>query len=215
MVGDEHLHPATLQDPHLVAACDTAVDGHQHIGGFPHHALYRRFGDAVAFVRPAGDEWDGIGAEHAQPAGHHRSRRDAVQIEIAEHDDAPSGPYGAFQAFDHPVHSGDVIRIAPIAVEGRVQEFTGGLGSAYPACHQSGCDEPGQAETGLQCRNGLIVGRQDVKACRHVVTYSIVRFLAAYFLTNPSCRRNADAQPGSPVPKTHLGGCVYVIFLFI
>ena len=165
MVGDEDPHPAVLERAHLFAAGDAAVDGDHHVGLAGHEAIDRRLGDAVAFVGAARDEGNRRGAQGAQTAREHRSGRHAVDVEVAEDQDALAVADGRFEPVGHFCHTGDVVGVAPIAFERRVQKLAGFLGRFDAAGDQGSGNDVGNAKRAFENVDHGRVDGANVETC--------------------------------------------------
>ena len=180
VIGNEDLHAAMLQQHRFLAARDAAIHGDDHIRLECHEALDGRLGKAVTFVGAPRDEGHHVAAEHAQPAREDGSGADAVEVEVPEHEDAPTRTQCALQAVDHLLHARDIVGVAPVALEGGCQEHLR-LGRGVDAAgDERGGDEAGQAQRALQEVDGSGICRLDAKTCGHGTTFNAYLFLVSY-----------------------------------
>ena len=122
MVGDDNLDAFAFQVFDLIGGGDAVVDRDDQIGVQPNNALDRLSRKAIALFEAQGNEGDDLGPERSEPTRHDGSCRYAVHVEIAEDEDARAAFERREQSFDDLFHAFDVIRVAPIALERRMEE---------------------------------------------------------------------------------------------
>ena len=88
-------------------------------------ASNRSGGQAVAFLETLRNKRHRIGTERTQTARKHRSRRNAVKVEVAEHQDAPTLANGRLKAIGRLAHIGNLVRISPITLKVGREKRTG------------------------------------------------------------------------------------------
>ncbi len=198
VVGDVHLDARLHDLGHLVLAGDAAVHRDDHIGGKLASALEGGRGDAVALLEAAGNEREGAGAQRPQTPGEHRGGRDAVQIEVAEHDDALLRLDGGDKAVGHLGKTGDVVGVRPVAVERRREEALGGAYRGDAATNERGGDETGQPQVVLETRHDGGVGFPDAELGGHgdrLPNMLKLLCLAVHFrIKHPACHRRGHAR---------------------
>ena len=150
MVGDGHFNAALLEQAHLGLAGDAAVDGDQEIGFDLRQTLDGRRGDGVALLKAARDEGRDMRAEFAQAARHDGGGGDAVQVEIAEHEDMVAATDGGLQRIGGLGKPGDDVGVAPIAIERRREKTVRGFRGVDAARDERGRDEVRHVQLALQ-----------------------------------------------------------------
>ena len=167
MIGDGYFDAALLQQAHLGLASDAAVDGDQEVGIDLGQALNGRRSDGVALLEAARDERRDVRAELAQAARHDGGGGDAVQVEIAEHEDMVAAADGGLQRIGGLGQPGDGVRVAPVAVQRRREETVRGFRGVDAARDERGRDEVRHVQLALQACNRLGLCRLDVESGRH------------------------------------------------
>ena len=106
-------------------------------------------------------------AERAQAAGEHRGGRDAVEVEVAEDDDVLAKAHRLLERVDDALEAGDLVGIAPIALERGPEKLIRLLGRVDAARGKRRGDEPGKGKIVLKPPDRRRVGRLDVELGRH------------------------------------------------
>ena len=153
MVGDRDVDPRRLHELHLGLAGDTAVDRHEEIGAVGLHALKRRRRDAVALLEALRDERHRVGPEFPQATGENRRRGYAIEVEVAEHENAAALPHGVLERVDDVAEPRDQVGVEPIVLERGKQERAGHLRSVDSAADKRCRDETGQVKFTLEHRH--------------------------------------------------------------
>ena len=122
MIGDDDLDALAFQVLDLIGGGDTVIDRDDQIGVQPNNALDRLSRKTVALFEAQGNEGNDLRPERSEAARHDGSCRYAVHIEIAEDEDTRAAFERRKQSFDNLFHAFDVIRVAPIAHERRMEE---------------------------------------------------------------------------------------------
>ena len=164
MVGDRHADAALAQQLDFGGAGDAAIHRHQEVGIELHDALDGGLGDAVALVGTPRDERQRACSQRAQTAREHRRRRDTVDVEVAEHDDAVAALDGVLERVGDVGEAGDAVGVAPIAVERGLEEALRLPGIVDAARDQRRRDESRQPEIALKTRNGGGISRVDFES---------------------------------------------------
>ena len=104
-----------------------------------------------------------MGAERAQAAREHGRGRDAVEVEVAEHEDAAVGAHDLLQRVRHLGQAGYGVGVEPVAVERGLQEGAdlGRLGDA--ARDERRGDEARKPQLAFEQRDRSRIGRADVE----------------------------------------------------
>ncbi len=156
VVGDHHLHPQLLRQPHLGDGGDAAIDGQQQAGAALGEALDVLRGQPVAVRDPVGDEPIAVGAEPAQGRDHERRGADAVDVEVAMDRDPLTRLDRRRHQLDHLAHRAEGRRRVGL-VGG--EEGPRLLRRAVPAPHQRHRDRLGEADAfGDRAHVGVLVG---------------------------------------------------------
>ena len=150
MVGDCQTHAFPLDGLRLVFRRDAAVDRNDEIGRQLFDALERLDRQSVALFEAQRNERRDAAAKIAQPSGKRRGCRDAVEIEIAEHDDVLIRFDARFERIGDVGQARDDVRIEPIALKRRRKELPRSLRRIDSARNKRGGDEMRQAEVLLQ-----------------------------------------------------------------
>ena len=167
MVGDSHFDTALLQQAHLGLAGDATVDGDQEVRLDLRQALDGRRSDGVALLEAAGDERRDARAELAQAARHDGGGGDAVQVEIAEHEDVVAAADGGLKRIGGLGQPGDGVGVAPVAIERRREKTVRGFRGVDAARDERGRDEVRHVQLALQACDRLGLCRLDVESGRH------------------------------------------------
>ena len=167
MIGDGHFDAALLQQAHLRLAGDAAVDGDQEVGLDLRQTLDGRRGDGVALLEAARDKRRDARSELAQTARHDGGGGDAVQVEIAEHEDMVAAADGGLQRIGGLGKPGDDVGVAPIALQRRREETVRGFRGVDAARDERGRDEVRHVQLALQACDRLGLCRLDVESGRH------------------------------------------------
>ena len=109
--------------------------------------------------------------ERPQAAREHGGGRDAVEVEVAEHEDTAVGAHDLLQRVSHLGQPGYGVGVEPIAVERGLQEAADLGGLRYAARDERRGHETWQTESALDARDGGRVGRLDVELGRHGRSY--------------------------------------------
>ncbi len=88
VVGDDDAHALLGEEGYLVGRGDAAVHGDDELGLQRQQTLDGGRGQAVAFAEAVRHDRGDVSAQRAQPAGRDGCGGDAVEVEVAEHDDA-------------------------------------------------------------------------------------------------------------------------------
>ena len=167
VVGDGHADAQLHERCRLRLAGDAAVHRDDEVGVERADARDGGVRDAVALFEAPRDERRRLRPERAQAAREHGGGGDAVQVEVAEHDDAAVPLDDGLQGVGDVGKTGDRVGIEPVAVERGRKEAPGDGRIVEPARDERGRDEPGKAELRLEPRNGRRIGRFDVELGRH------------------------------------------------
>ena len=152
VVGDCDVDPRRLHELHLCLAGDTAVDRHEKIGPVGLHALKRRRRNTVAFLEALRDERHRVGPEFPQATGEHRRRGYAIEVEVAEHENAVALPHGVLERIDDIAEPRDQVGVEPIVLERGKQERARRLRGVDSAADKRCRDETGQVKFTLEHR---------------------------------------------------------------
>ena len=87
-----------------------------------------RRGEPVALAEAVRHDRVHVGAHRAKPASGDRRGRDAVEVEVAEHDDALAGANGRGDLVGGRGHARDEVRVEPVALEVGREEALDRLG---------------------------------------------------------------------------------------
>ena len=171
VVGDGQAQTRLHDGRRLVLAGDAAVHRDDEVRTERARAHEGGLGERVALLEAQGDERRCRGAKGAQAAGEHGGGRDAVEVEVAEHEDVVAALHGGLQRVGHLGKAGDGIGVEPVAVErGREEAARRGIVDDA-AGDEGGCDEARKAERALETHHGLLIGRLDVEPGRHGLRY--------------------------------------------
>ena len=167
VVGDSQAQTRLHHGRGLRLAGDAAVHRDDEVGAKRARARDGGLRQRVALLETQRNEGRGLRAEGAQTAGEHGGGRDAVEVEVAEHEDVVAALDGGFQGIGHVGQAGDDVGVQPVALERRREEAVNRSGVVDAAGDQRRCDEAGQTEFALQAHDGRGVGRFDLELGRH------------------------------------------------
>ncbi len=130
---------------------DPAVDGEDELDAVFREARDRCVGrDAVAFLEPAREVPDDVGAELSQRQRRKCCRADAVDVVVAVHADPLAPLDGCAQPLDGRRHVTEEQWVVRDALG--LEERAGGVGISQTAAHEHGCDRLRDAERSPQGR---------------------------------------------------------------
>ena len=171
MIGDNHIDAALFEDLDLVLGGDAVVYRNHQIGVAGRRSIDGRLRKAVPFLETERDERSNAGAAFAQTARHKRGGGNAIEVEVAEHQDVLAVLDGCLDAVYRRLHVLYFIRIRPIPLKRRVQELLGLFNRIEPASHQGGGNELRQVKFGCKTRSRSRIGRGKINARTHSNTY--------------------------------------------
>ena len=150
VIGDRDVDSCRLHELHFGLAGDTAVDRHEKIGAVGLRTIERRRRDTVALLEALRDERHRVGPKFPQATGEHRRRGYAIEVEVAEHEDAAALPNSVLERVDDAAKPRDQVGVEPIVLERGKQERTGRLRSVDSAADKRCRDETGQVKFTLE-----------------------------------------------------------------
>ena len=170
MVGDHHVDAVSQNRIHFVSARNAAVhrDDQRRIVAF--RTRDRSGREAVSFFETLRNERNRIGAERTQSAREHRRRRNAIQVEVAEHKDATAVADGRLDTVGRLFHIGDLVGIAPVSFQVGSEKRPCLLDARNAMGRHSACDEPREPELLLKSRYKRRISRRYMELRCHNVT---------------------------------------------
>ncbi len=174
VVGYHHVHAVRLQDLYLVLGGDAVVHRYQQVGLALQGTIDGGLRQAVALLEAQGNEGRHPCPAGPQALGHKRGGGNAVEVEVAEHQDVLFGLDGVLDAVHRRIHALYLVRVEPVPLKGRVQELPGLLDRIDAPGNQDGGDEVGKPQIGSKPTGRSRIGRSDVDARTHSNTYLLL-----------------------------------------
>ena len=148
MIRDHQLDPQALQIGNLFLGGNAVVDGHDQLRMSELiNAVERRTRQAIALVKAMRNKRRYIGAKRAQCLGQQTSRRNTVDIEVAENGNVLVVANSTLNTVGNDRHTRNNERVGPIAVERRRQKQLALLNGANAVRDHDARHQPGNAQT--------------------------------------------------------------------
>ena len=169
MVRDHQIDPQALQIGNLLLGGDAVVDGHDQLRMSELvNAVERRTRQTVALVKAMRNKRRDIGAKRAQRLGQQTSRRNTVDIEVAEDGDVLVVANSTLNAVGNDRHARNYEWVGPVAVERGRQKQLALLDGANAVRDHNARHQPGNAQTGRKLLFELGVLLSDRPAMRRL-----------------------------------------------
>ncbi len=157
VVRDADVYALREHPGDLVCARDPTVNGHDEVRLALHTALHSRLRKRVALVVAVRDESAHVCAQSAQAAHRDGRGRDAVDVEVAEDEDAPAAADDVFDLVRDLCQAGDERGIEPVALERGCEEELGFLWRGDAARHKDAAGQGPQPTVDLDSPRRVFV----------------------------------------------------------
>ena len=178
MIGHHRVDAARLEPGDLGRVGDATVHRDHQVGSGRDHALDRRRRQAVALAEPVGYRGLRLRPHRPQTERGGGRRRDAIQVEVAEHEDALPGGDRRGHALRRPGETGDIGLGDPVTLERRLEEPPHPGDGGDPACHKHRRGYRRQAGSRRERRDGGGVSPGDIppalSACARGLSHRLI-----------------------------------------
>ena len=171
MVGDNHIDATLFEDFHFILGGNAVVYRNHQIRIAGRCPIDGGFREAIALFEAQRDERGNACPAFAQATRHDGGGRNAVKVEIAEHQDVFFVLDGSFDAIHRSFHVFYFIRIRPIPFKRGIQELLSLFNRVEPTYHQRSGNKLRQIQFGCKARCRSRIGRSKIDARTHNNTY--------------------------------------------